>query len=895
MILKKLLLNHLKRFNFFHFRFLLLLLVIIVFFSSLNFAILAEQSQSDSSVPYVHPPYEKCLSNGLNILFLERKNTERIALALAVGSGVSTEGEYMGTGISHLLEHLLFRSDSQSDLRQQIKAVGGSVNASTSIDATIYHAVVAKNQLNLGLSTLCRVFKPGFSVEQVKKEQSIVLKELARREDEPDIRGMRLLFENAFWSQPEHYSVGGDPLLLEKLTYQNVIDYFEKVYYPANATLVIVGNLNSEEVWSAVEQIFGSLPYKKVRPIYNFTQDPSENKSFEKYYSDSHLLEPTMMLAFQFPNRYHPDVNKLELLGNYLAAGKTALLHKYLVEETGLASRVEFNMPAFLRSGLFILCIRYHSGEAEQVKQACFKKITEIIDSGITEDNFKKYKDKYIINSYLELESIESLAESIAQHWQCTGQFIINQCINDMLQIDMKSLQLTAQKYLNPHRCLMITLADQVELQKNIKLIDDNKADRTPVLLQLDNGMKFVLSPDMNSPIVAVQVRMPGGLSRESRGQYGISYVLSDLLIRNDSVKFKCPMLEVFERLGYQMFYGTQLDSLGYSMYGDSLNLSHVLELIKETLNYKDFNSALVHKLCQLEISDEIEHIQNIPERHAELWMRDLLFKDHPYGIYCGDVDSVKKLTPEDIFQFYLKQIDPSHIVISIFGNFNIDHLKKNIKDIFSDIPNQNKIDTQNDVPEIKPLSQSIVQDVAIKDSQQTFVYMGFHAIPFNHPDRYAWHVWDMLESDSASPLFKSIRESLGAAYVVYSNIEMTNIGGYAYFYVATDRNHSDMVVAEIKKEIQRLQQGEITDEELERVKKQIMMEYSKRLENIQSKIGIYTAYAFYGVDIQDLLLYKDKIEVVQREDIQRIANKYLSLDHCVILTAGPEENKKND
>ena len=198
------------------------------------------------------------LDNGLSVVFLPTANTDVLALQMWVKTGSIHEGRFLGSGISHFVEHMVFKGTekrSYADIFKETQAQGAKINAYTSFERTVYTYDGCTNSLDVGLDILgdmlcCSTFPE----EELIKERDVILREIDMSNDDPDDRLSQILFENAFQQHPYHYPIIGIRSIFEKLTRDDLMEYWHERYAINNMVLIVAGNIELNVLKGKIEQ-----------------------------------------------------------------------------------------------------------------------------------------------------------------------------------------------------------------------------------------------------------------------------------------------------------------------------------------------------------------------------------------------------------------------------------------------------------------------------------------------------------------------------------------------------------------------------------------------------------------------------------------------------------------
>ena len=295
---------------------------------------------------------ETILPNGLKVLTKELRASPVVAVWTMYRAGSRNERPG-STGISHLLEHMLFRSTSSmktGEIDRLIQLAGGRHNAYTSYDYTGYHITLPSDRLETALRIEAdRMLNCMLDPDELQKEIGVVLSELQGRLNDPE----ELLEETAraatFLIHPYRNLIIGWKDDVQSLTRETVLDYYRTHYQPSNAVLVIVGDIHTESTLDVVRKYFGTLPSASPPPPVT-AREPlqrGERRVVVKGAGSTAHLQA----FFHTPAAGHPDHYALAVLDGVLTQGKSSRLHRALVE-TDLVATVSSDLCPAHRPGV---------------------------------------------------------------------------------------------------------------------------------------------------------------------------------------------------------------------------------------------------------------------------------------------------------------------------------------------------------------------------------------------------------------------------------------------------------------------------------------------------------------------------------------------------------------
>ncbi len=296
------------------------------------------------------------LPNGLRIVTAELPHTRSATVSVYVGAGSRYERDEEA-GLSHFLEHMLFKGASRRptarDISEAIESVGGMHNAATDREVTVYYAKVPHTAALETIDILAdMVREPVMSAVELEKERHVILEELASVEDNPAEMAGILIDETLWPGQPLGRNVGGTEASVEGLPLAAVNRYFRAQYVPSNMVLVVAGNVRHGEVVDAAHRWLGDVPAQAPGAWYPVIEHSGgrrlavHNKATEQ----AHIC-----IAFPSVALDHPDRYAVDLISAMLGEGMSSRLFLELREERALVYDVHTYPSEFRDAGSFTI------------------------------------------------------------------------------------------------------------------------------------------------------------------------------------------------------------------------------------------------------------------------------------------------------------------------------------------------------------------------------------------------------------------------------------------------------------------------------------------------------------------------------------------------------------
>ncbi len=192
------------------------------------------------------------LENGLTIIVREDHSAPVVSAQAWCMAGSIHEGKWLGAGMSHVLEHMLFKGTTTrpgSRIDQEVQEAGGYMNAYTSFDRTVFHIDVPDTGARVAVDILCDIMQNATLPEaELAKEKQVILREMDMNIDDPGRRASRRLFETAYTKSPYRFTIIGYPDIFNELKPEDIFAYYREKYAPNNVFYVVTGDVKHDEV-----------------------------------------------------------------------------------------------------------------------------------------------------------------------------------------------------------------------------------------------------------------------------------------------------------------------------------------------------------------------------------------------------------------------------------------------------------------------------------------------------------------------------------------------------------------------------------------------------------------------------------------------------------------------
>ncbi len=395
------------------------------------------------------------LGNGIQVITEEIPGVHSVSVGVWVQAG-SRDEQPEENGISHFIEHMLFKGTnrrSPQQIAKEIDAVGGVLNAFTSKEFSSFYAKVLTEHLPVALDLLFDLFlNSRFSVEELEKERQVIVQEINMIEDTPD-EYIHDLFSEAFWAgHPLSYPISGRLDTISRMNRRQLKEFFVRHYLNARPILVAAGNLKHEDFLRPVEKALAKIsprPKKrKMRPPRPHPNLLVKNKKLEQV----HLLLGTQGLAAVHTQRY-----AVSILNTVLGGGMSSRLFQEVREKRGLAYSVYSFLSSFADSGMLGIYAGTGEKTMNRVLQIILREMHKLAEVQLKPQELRAAKEQLKGNLLLSLESTDSRMGRLAKNEIYFQRFIkTEEIIEGIEKVSAAEVCRLAQQFFRP-RFLSLT------------------------------------------------------------------------------------------------------------------------------------------------------------------------------------------------------------------------------------------------------------------------------------------------------------------------------------------------------------------------------------------------------------------------------------------------------
>ncbi|PYI77193.1 MAG: hypothetical protein DMF04_06900 [Verrucomicrobia bacterium] len=827
------------------------------------------------------------LQNGLTVIIQEDRSAPVASVQAWCAAGSITEDKHLGSGLSHILEHMLFKGTktrTTNEIAQKIQDVGGYINAYTSFDRTVFWIDVPKDGALTALDVLAdAMMNSALPPQEYTKEQEVIRREFAMGTDDPDRTVTHLLFATAYQRHPYRLPVIGLLDIYNQLTQEQVMEYYKSRYVPNNLTFVVVGDVVAAEVREKLEELFKEQPARSLAPVYIPAEPPQ--LGLREVHQEFVTELTHFAMAWHVPEINHPDVPALDLLAVILGEGHSSRLYRKVREESGLA----FAISAFSYTpgdpGILGLDAILDPKNRSAAQGLIFHTIEDIRRNGATAEELAKGKKIALSQELASLRTMRGQATDLGTNWFLTRNLNFSrEYLEKVQKVTIDDIKRVAIQYLSQENLTIVSLNPKGS-------IAPKKEAATPLAVghiekfELSNGLRLLVREDSRLPLVAISAVFRCGLLSETQENNGITRLAAKTLLKGTKTRTAEQIADQLEAVGGEITAEAGNNSFAVNLDVTRPDLAVATDILADVLLNATMPAKAVEREKEIQLA-KIKDEDEKPTSVARNLLKRTLFPNHPLALRPeGSPESVARLSSKDLLDFRDRYVVARNGVIAAFGNVNAKELRDLFEQKLGALPSGELALTN---PPLSPRLRAIKIVETEREKAQAVLVAGFRAVDVFSPDRYALELIDEASSDLGSRLFVRIREQMGLAYYVGAAQVQALVPGLFAFYLGTDPEKIEPVKSAFLDEIHKLAAEGLTATELARAKKKRIGQ--QQIQNQSNDVFAYMTALdeLYGLGFNHYQELEAKVNAVTLDEIKRVAAKYFRQQPYVLAIVRP-------
>jgi len=826
--------------------------------------------------PIWSEPVERVvLPNGLTLILKADRSAGLASVQVWVKTGSQHEEGHLGGGLSHFLEHLLFKGTSRRAAREisaTIQSHGGYINAYTTFDRTVYFVDLPSAHLPVAVEVLAdAMFNSTLPEDEVERERSVILREIAMTRDDPENRFWEELFATAFREHPYRHPVIGYRDVFSEVKRDELVRYYRARYTPNNMVVVIVGDIEITEARRLVEEQFGGVPRVRLAPVPVIEEPPILARRERHWSADVEVTRGA--LAWQIPGLAHPDTPVLDLLALILGGGDSSVLWQEVRDKAGLVHTIDAHSWSPGRSGLFAVSFTCDPDKREAAVAAIERTLQHCLRRGIAAADLRKARRQLVVAEINARKTMEGQASRLGAAEVVIGELDFAPSFFSALgRVRPLDLKRTMRQYLRPERTISLSMSPRSQASAAASRGGAVAAPPDFEEILLPNGARLLLQPDPRRPKLHLRLLCLGGPEQVPANRRGAASLLATLLTKDTRRRPAAAVARLIEEVGGAFRPLAGNISLGLGLEVLAPDAARACEVLSDAVLAPAFRSATLETERAAQLAELLQDADDVVT-FGRKRIRQLFFGRHPLACDAeGDLSGVRAVTGDDLRSLHRSLLVAPNVVLAVAGDFSPRTLVPRLRAFLERLPSDGGPSRRR---RASALPGSPGDHLEHRPCEQAVVFLAFPGAGVLDPDFYVGEVADELFSGMASRLFERVREEKGLAYFVRSARVVGLNSGMFCFFAGTAPEQVAAVIAEMEAEIARVQDGKVETDELRRCQVRLRAAREQSLQTIGARAMQAGLNALYGLPPNDWKSYGDRIDAVSREDLARFARTH--------------------
>lgn len=827
------------------------------------------------------------LDNGLRVHLAPSERTPLVAAQVWIGVGAADDPADKA-GAAHLLEHLLFKAArpcGASELAHVVERAGGEVNAWTSLDHTVFHAVARRERLGTVLDALgSALTSPRFEPEELERERAVVQQELAAGAPPERVLRQRLL-ATSFLAHPYRRPVIGSAESLAQLALRDVGELYRRWYVAPNMQLVVAGGLERQEVLRRVAQQFGGLPATRT-PARAYREPPQAGVRVATV--EHAAAVPGVAVAFGAPVLRERELAALELAAVALEQRSAAL---------GLTCYVRALRDASL---LVVETV----APASRLVSALGQVLAQVraLERELTDAELTRARTTLELARERQLETVQGRARAIGWYGAMTHDAGFERVHAERLrQVRRSELRVALENHAVAARASVVALlgarsrgravfAQRAPARVRSALPPRSRPSVRERREVLPGGLVVLVRREPEARLVSVRAAWSGGVRVEDDRNNGISTLLARVLPQGCGKRRAAEVARQLDELGGSMEGVAGRNSVGVAAEWLAESWREGLALLADCVRAPRFEAGEVEAARQA-LLDELAAQATRPGKLALAAFLRALYREHPYHRdVLGSPRSVLGLGRNALRAFHARHLTLSGLVLAVVGDVDPDEVVAAVRAQFSGEASRPPAPAPALAAPVfggRPAAQRELY-VDGGDPAQAHLVVGFPGATVGAADRLALEVLGAALGGQSGRLFRELRERRALAYQVAVHVTEGVEPGYLAVHVACAPERLEEAHSVIRAELDGLLQHGLSDDEVARARSYVVGAHEAAMQRGSAMAAAMAYHELYGLPWQAWQTLGERVAAIDRAALTAAARAHLSWEQAVTVTVRP-------
>jgi zinc protease len=870
----------------------------------------------------------RTLPNGLKVYAVRDTTTPNVSIQVwyDVGSKDDPEGR---SGFAHLFEHMLFkttRNMPSETIDRLTEDVGGFNNAFTADDVTAYFEVVPANHMERLLwAEAERMGNLVVDPAIFASERDVVKEEYRQRYlANPYGRLNIALTENSFQLHPYKRPGIGDIEQLDAATIEDVRAFHATYYRPDNAHLIVVGNFDPAQLNRWVDQYFGKVQRPAARIPRVTVKEPERRAARELTVYAPNVPLPAVAVSYPNVAANSPDAAAVDVLDAILSKGESSRLYRALVYEQQVAASVSIDNTQNAQAGYFAPTVIVAGGKSvADGERALLAEIAKIRDGGVTAAELEEAKTELLADALRERETVDGRGFALGEAIIFTGDARnADRELQQLQAVTAADVQRVAKQLLRDDRRVLIRYLNESERPANApaqpaKAPPPKVADLTrtakvtliepapegqrqrppepgaprpvtapkPVERTLANGLRVIVAPSGQLPLVAARLQVKAGAAEDPKGMPGVAAMTAGLLTQGTRTRPATAIASEVERLGADLSAGAGWDGTALSLNVLNTRLDPAMAVMADVAQNPAFADEELERQ-RAQALDGLQVAMSQPGSLASLLTPRVVFGEGPYGHpQNGTPESLKGMTTEALRRYHASRYGPANATLVLTGAITPQQGFALAEKHFGRWKATAAAAADLAAPPA-PKPSTVIVD--LPGTSQAAVVAARPSLRRTDPQYIPAQVAaSVLGGGYSARLNQEIRIKRGLSYGAGAGLSARKHGGVLTASTQTKNESATEVTDLIQAELRELATDPLPAAELTARKSSLIGNFGRNIETVDglaTEIGNLTVF---GLPLTELERYPTAVEAVTGDQVKAVAARELSPDAVSLIVVG--------
>ena len=841
------------------------------------------------------------LDNGLTLHVAAGHPAPVAAVQAWVGVGSADEAPRVA-GVAHVVEHMLFKGSTAygvGELARAIEGSGGEINAWTSFDHTVFHAVLGRDHLDDAIDALADALTaPRVDPGELERERGVILEEIRQGADDPARSVAQSLFATAYVAHPYRRPVIGTAQTVERLGERELVEFFRSYYVADNIALVVAGDVDPARVRRRVERRFGQMP--SGRPARRLASEPVQTAP-RAVAAFREINEAYVSVGFHVPAARHPDVAALDVAAILLGESESARLPRELRDRAQLVTGAYAHVHALRDPGLFVLSATARPGRARRSVGALVDHALGLVDQ-LGADELDKARIAAEAGLVHQLETAQGRARTLGWNATVNGDPQFAHVYLDRIRaVRRHDVAAAVRRYLRPDNATVAAILPRPargtrrsfarEAESRVRRALAAPAPAAAVVekrIALPSGMVLLVRRDPAVPIVAMRAVWRGGLRVEDADHAGASTLLARLITRGCGARDAAAVADRSDRLGGSLGGVAGRNSFGVAAEWLARSWQPGLDLLADCILDPALPDAELAQ-ARRQLRDDQTAQRDNPTQVAFQLFSAALYGDHPYSRdVLGTPRAIDGLSRDELAAFYRQRYPISALTLAVVGDVDVDEVIAQVTARFGKAARTRPVTRAVAAPAFDARSPAEREVYRYLERAQAHLVVGFPGATVDAPDRFALEVLVAVLGGQGGRLFAELRDRQGLVYRVSAHSIEGVDPGFVAIYLACAPDKLEAALAAVHGELARVRDDAITPDELARAQRYLIGSHHIAMQRRSAVANAMAYHEAYGLGWQSWARYDDAIAAVTIDDVRAAARAYLRVDRETTATVRP-------